>query len=208
MEQKTYRIVKNMLLPFKTTIIIDEDFLQVGKKKVNWKDVKACSCHVQSINGAMNYIVALDGVNGEKVQLNIVHNIAASKKKKDMFAEIYNTTVSQLEKHHIIPKAQDILKDIEKGNEVTLAKAVFSNKGVEILKGMMKKEKIFLPMEEVDIQFLDGSGGFDICSKNNRKTHQFIQLANPDSRYILEVMSKLVTPSEKKVADTAPDLPS
>lgn len=197
-----------MLLPFKTTIIIDEDFLQVGKKKINWKDVKACSCHIQSINGAMNYIVALDGVNGEKVQLNIVHNLAASKKKKEMFADIYNTTLSQLEKHHIIPRSQEILKEIERGDEVTLAKTVFSNKGVEILKGMMKKEKIFLPMEEVDIQFLDGSGEFDICSKNNRKTHQFIQLANPDSRYILEVMSNFVTPAERTAADAAPDIPS
>jgi len=207
MEQKNFRIVKNILLPIKTNITIDEDFIQIGKKKINWRDVKACSAHIMSVNRATNYIVAMDGINGEKVQLNIVHALTAKKKKKEDFADIYNSTIAQLEKYHILPKAAEIMKDIERGNEVTLAKAVFSNKGVEVLKGLVKKEKVFIPMEDINLEFVDGSGGFNLISKSNSKDRQFIQMANPDSRYILEIMSNFVEAPQQPVADAAPDTP-
>ena len=207
MEQKNYKIVKNILWPVKTPITLDEDFIQMGKKKINWKDVKACSAHIMSVNKATNYIVSMDGVNGEKLSLNIVHALTAKKSKKETFADIYYTTIAQLEKYHIHPRATEILKDMERGNEVTLAKAVFSQKGVEILKGMMKKEKVFIPMEDIDVQFIDGSGGFNLCSKANPKNRQFIQMASPDSRYILAIMANFVEQPDAPVADAAPDTP-
>lgn len=142
---------------------------------------------------------------GGKLQLNIVHALTAKKKKKEEFADIYYTTVSQLEKYHIHPRAAEILSELERGNKVTLAKAVFTKHGVEVLKGMVKKEKVFIPMEDVDVQFVDGSGGFQILSKSNPKKRQFIEMAKPDSRYILAVMANFVEAPKEPVADPAPD---
>ncbi len=207
MEQKTYSIIKNFLFPVKTKVVLDEDFIQMGKKKMNWKDVKSCSCHIMSVNKATNYIVTMEDVNRKKLQINIVHSLTAKKEKKEIFADIYDTTVEQLQKYHVQPRAQEALNNIQKGNEVTLAKAVISNKGVEILKGMVKKEKVFIPMEDAEIQFIDGSGGFNISSIENPKNRQFIQMSNPDARCILAVLGQLVTPPKEAVGDAAPDAP-
>lgn len=192
MELKTYRIVKNMLLPLKTNIIIDDAFFQVGKKKIEWQNIKACSCYIQSVNRGMNYIIALDGVNKESVYLNIVHNIAASKSKKETFAEIYNLALEQIEIHHILPKANEYIKELERGNEVTIEKVRVSISQVEINVGLIKKEKVTLPMEDIELQFIDGSGGFGIGSKTNKKQFQHIIMAGSESRYLLQVMRHLL----------------
>ena len=135
------------------------------------------------------------------------HALTAKKDKKETFADIYYTTVAQLEKYHIHPRATEILNEMDRGGEVTLAKAVFTKQGVEVLKGLVKKEKVFIPMDDIDVQFVDGSGGFNLISKSNSKNRQFIEMAKPDSRYILAVMANFVKAPEQPVADAVPDTP-
>ena len=82
--------------------------------------------------------------------------------------------------------------DIQAGKEIEYKGATLSNKGIKGKKAM-KKEEIFIAAEDIQLMHRDGSGGFDVASKQNpNKDRLFIQYqGNPDARFLLATLEKM-----------------
>lgn len=192
MEKKTFRIVKNILWPFKSTIEIGPDGISNNGKMIKWEDMTAFSCSITSINKAMNYIIACDQKEGKGIYLNFIVAITGSKKKKRKFAEIYDMAHEGFTKHLIMPKSQNMFDEIQAGKEITVAGAMVSKNSVVVTKGMMKKEKITIPLNEIELQHPSGTGGFRIASTQNKKDYQHFDYGGGESRYLLALLEKML----------------
>ncbi len=193
MENKTYSIIKNILWPFKTTIEIGPEVISMSGKTIKWKEIESFISHIVSVNNGMNYIIAINDNNKTSININMVHNMLAAKAKKEKFAEIYENILEKITKQHILPKTEYMMNEIANGRELKIGGVLVSNRKVQISKGLIKKEKLILPLNMTKIVFIDGSGGFRIASTSNDKDFQHISLADPESRYLLHLMTKLTT---------------
>lgn len=192
METKQFRFVKNMLWPVKTTIEVGPGGIKHKNDLVPWQEIDAFSYGITSINRAMNYVVVYQDKQGKGHSLNYVVSLFGSKKKKSMMAELYGMLHEGFTTHHVAPKAQELVAKIRAGETIPLQGCQVSQQGVEIQKGLVKKEKIFIPAEDVQLGSRDGSGGFDIFSAKDRKSSMFIQFqGGAESRYLLAVLNQL-----------------
>ncbi len=191
MEKKTFRFVKNFLFPFKSTLEIGPEGVTDKGKFVAWKDMSSCAYSITSINGAMNYIIHYTDKDGKLHQLNYIVGLAGSKAKKAMFAEIYQLFHQGFSEHIILPKVEAALHELSRGREVRFAGATIASNGVTVPRVMKKKDKIFIPKEEIQIIHRDGSGGFDVQSASNPKDRGFFQYATQEARELLATLEQL-----------------
>lgn len=198
MEKKTFRFIKNILLPIKSTIEVGPEGVLNKGKFVAWKDMKSCNYSITSINGAMNYIIHYTDQHDKFHQLNFIVAITGSKSKKAMFSEIYSMFHEGFSEHIILPRSEATTQAISRGQEVVLAGATISKKGVHVPRALKKKDQVFIPLEEIQIEHRDGSGGYDVQSASNPKDRGFFQYAQPESRELLATLEKLC-PAQSRV---------
>ena len=198
MEKKTFKIIKNMLFPVKTTIEMGPEGITYKGKFVAWNDIVDFSYSITSINRALNYQISYSDKNGKNYILHFMHSIAGSKKKKEIFAEIYGMFHEGVTNALILPNAKKWADDIRKGLEVTLAGAIITNKGITVPKPMRKKQTFFIPWDQIEIEHRDGSGGFDVKSNTMPKERGFFQYSIVGSRYLLATLEQLF-PEQAKV---------
>lgn len=192
MEKKTFKIIKNLLFPVKSTIEIGPEGILNKKKFVRWEDIDKFSYAINSINGAMNYIVGYTEKDGKGHAINFIVTLTGSKKKKAMFAEIYQMLHEGFTKHHIKPLSEKYFGEIQAGKEVNLAGTTLSKKGIQGKKGMLKKQDLFIPAEDIKLVHRDGSGGFDVASIQNPKEALFFTYqGGHDSRILLAILEKM-----------------
>jgi hypothetical protein len=193
MKTKKYSIIKSILWPFKTTIEIGADLITMNGKTIKWKEIESFCCHIISVNNGMNYIISIIDKQKKSIKINMVHNMLAAKAKKEKFAEIYESILANITKQHILPKTENMLHELLKGKELKISGVLMTADKVEISKGIIKKEKLNLPVNMIKLVFHEGTGGFRISSKSNEKDSQHIPLADPESRYLLLLLTKLTT---------------
>lgn len=191
METKTFKIVKNMLFPIRSVIEIGSEGIANKGKFVAWENIKEFSCSITSVNRAMNYIIAYDDNYGKGYTLNFIVTIVGSKKKKAMFYEIFAMFHEGVITHHILPKSKQWFDKIEAGEEITLAGSNLSKKGIEVEIGMMRKEKVFIPYENIKIEHPNGIGGFRVVSSKNKKHFQHFLYPGTETRYLLAVLERM-----------------
>jgi hypothetical protein len=153
--------------------------------------MESCTYSITSINKAMNYIIHYTDKSGKNYQLNYIVSIAGSKKKKAMFAEIYQMFHEGFSEHLIIPKAEESIRLLDRGTELNLAKAVINHEQITVPKVMKRKQTVSIPRDKVQIVHRDGSGGFDIQNVDNTKERGFFQYAMPEVRELLATLEKL-----------------
>lgn len=139
----------------------------------------------------MNYIIHYTDKSGKTHRLNYIVTVIGSKKKKQMFMEIYQMFHEGLSKHVILPKAGKLAEDVKKGLEVELANATLNNQGITVAKPLKKKQSVFIPYNEIKLTHRDGSGGFDVQSSVNDKERGYFQFELPESRILLATLEKL-----------------
>lgn len=205
MEKKIFKIIKNILIPIKTTIEIGPEGISYKGKFTKWENIVGFSCRLEIINGAKNYTIAYDDSSGKGYIINFIVSLMGSKKKKQMFAEIYEMALIGFEEHLVKPKVVGLLNEIELGKELELEKAQLSREGISITKGMMKKEKIFIPIEDVMLNYPEGTGGFRVISKKNSKDFQHFPYGGADSRYLLAILQNLVKEQKDEGLNSVPD---
>ena len=120
-----------------------------------------------------------------------MHSIAGSKKKKATFSEIYHMFHEGVTTHHILPKSKQWADDIRNGKDITLAGATINKEGITVPKVMRKKQTVFIPWNEIEIEHRNGSGGFDVQRATNIKERGFFQYAGGESRYLLATLEQL-----------------
>lgn len=191
MEKKTFRFVKNILFPFKSTVEIGPDGVTNKGKFTAWKDITACTYSITSVNGAMNYIIFYTDNHGKRHQLNYIVALTGSKSKKEMCAEIYQMFHEGFTTHLILPTVYKALHQLEQGMEVQLAGTTVTKKGITVPKGFIIKGPVFIPMEHILIEHRKGAGGFDVLSSANRKDHGFFPFESPEARELLALLEHL-----------------
>lgn len=158
-----------MLWPFKTNLEISDLGIDNHGKKVKWEDITEFSYGIQIINGANNYVITYKDKNGKKSTLNYIVSLVGSKKKKEMFAEIYALLERGFTTKLLNPMVANLKAKVDAGETVNLCKCEVNNSGITIQKGMLKKEAVHIPWEEVELSSPEGSGNLVITSSANKK---------------------------------------
>jgi len=189
METKEFRFIKNMLWPFKTTIVVGPEGITNKNKLVRWQDITTFSYGIQVINRALNYVIAYDDKDGKGHILNYMHSIVGSKKKKAMMAELYEMIHEGFTAHHIAPKVKELADKVRAGETVTVGGCDISQQGVSVTR---KKEKVLIQARDVQLESRKNSGGFDIVSAQNKKLGTYVPFRGvADSRHLLALLNEL-----------------
>lgn len=188
METKTYKIVKNYLWPFPSTIEIGSDGILSKGKLISWNSIEGFSHHIIRENSGTIYSTVLVDHNKKYHNLAILAGDNATDEKKQLFAEIYSTIAKGLTEFVLVPKVKSNLKLLKSGRELILEKAVVTNKGIQVRKGMLKKETVFIPLDEIRIEHTEGAGGFKVFSSVKYKDAEFFSYEGGETRFLLATL--------------------
>jgi len=196
METKEFKFIKNILWPVKSIVRIGDDGIFNKGHLVSWNSITDFSCHIMSINGSMNYTVRYKDAIGSNHVLAYGVAMTGKKKKKQMFAELYDMILEGFYQYKIKPDTEENLEKIKAGETVELDKTKVSAKGVTIMKGLIKKEPCFIAMEDLELSYPAGSGGMRIASKVNKKDAVLISFETQKARHIDALLRCYSTPVE------------
>ncbi len=191
LETKTYKFVRNPLWPVKSTIEVSDAGISSKGNLVKWEDITEFSYLINVINGAPNYIYNYRDANGKKTIISMVALVTAKKAKKQMFEEIYHTIDQGFKEKVIAPRAKEIAAKISNGESVTLGKCILSIKGIEIRKGLVKKEPVLIPWEDVVVS-PPQQGAYFISSAKDKKDSMSISYETSKDSRLLEGVLKLM----------------
>lgn len=198
MEKKTYSVVKNILLPIKSTIEIGPEGILNKKKFTKWEEIDTFSYSLKIVNGGRLYSITYNTKDNKRNQLHFTVSLTGSKKKKQLFEDIYNHFHIGFTDKVIYPKSEEIVKKIESGETVEIAKAKLSKNQITIRPGIMKKKSADINLTDLRISHVDGSGGFNVSSKTDDKSNALFLYEIPETRVLLATLERLV-PSQAQI---------
>lgn len=193
LETKTFKFVRNPLWPKKSILEISDSGINNKGKLVKWEDITEFAYHLKLINGSPNYTYTYKDQNGKRTMINMVALATAKKAKKALFEEIYWAFDAGFKEKVIAPRAQDVAAQISNGESVTIGKCILSMKGIEIRKGIIKKEPVLIAWDDV-VLTPPNQGVFGISSAQNKKDYMGISYElNKEARMlegVLQVMTR------------------
>ena len=184
METKEFKIVRNILWPVKSSVIIGDDGINNNGKLVRWDEIDRFSlCH-NRINSADQYLVEYWKKGGKRDYMSVVVGLLAKKKKKQMGAELYLMLQHGFEEKLIKPKLEKLIAEHNAGYIFEVAGCKISPEDFRFVKGLIQKEGVILPWIDVRITYPDGVGGIQIYSEKNSSDRIIVQTNNVESRYL------------------------
>lgn len=191
LETKTFKFVRNPLWPKKATLEISDTGITNKGKLTKWEDLAEVSYNVKLINGSPNYMYNYKDKNGKKTMINMVALATAKKAKKAMFEEIYIHLDRGFKEKFFVPKAKEMAEKISNGENVAVGKCQLSIKGIEIRKGLIKKEPAFISWDDVLVT-PPQQGAYSIYSAQNKKTAMVISYELNKEAHMLETALKIM----------------
>lgn len=195
LETKEFKFVRNFLWPFKSTLEVSDAGINNKGNMVRWEEIQECRYGLTYINGAASYLVSYKNKEGKNTIISFVVPITGSKQKKILLEDVYDTLSTGFMEKIIQPRTEEALDKIKSGQTLTLAKCKVNSSGIEILKGLLKKEPTFIPWNQVDLDYPAESGGYLLSSDQDPKKGMMIVVQEqPGSRVLEQIVKTMINP--------------
>ena len=185
LETKSFKFVRNPIWPVKAVLEISDTGINNKGKVVKWEDIAEFSYSVKLVNGSPSYMYQYKDKNGKRNTISMVVLATGKKSKKQMFEEIYWAMDRGFKEKVVGPRAKEMAEKIGMGESFTVGKCQLSIKGIEIRKGLIKKEPAFIPWEDVVLN-PPAEGAYSISSAQNKKTAMYISYETHKEARMLE----------------------
>ncbi len=185
LETKSFKFVRNPLWPVKAVLEISDQGINNKGKLVKWEDITEFMYSVKLVNGSPSYMYNYRDKAGKKNIISMVVLATGKKSKKQMFEEIYWAMDQGFKEKVVAPRAKEMAEKIGMGESFEVGKCKLSIKGIEIRKGLIKKEPAFIPWEDVVLN-PPNQGAYAISSAQNKKTAMYINYETHKEARMLE----------------------
>ncbi len=185
LETKEFKIVRNILWPVKSTIVISDAGINNNGKIVNWDEIDRFTlCHNRINNSADQYLVEYWKKDGKRSYMSVVVGILAKRKKKDAGRGIFLALQQGFDEKLIKPRLEKLIAEHTSGNVFELAGCKISPEDLRFVKGLISKEGVILPWIDVRLTYPDGVGGIQIYSEKKSSDKIIVQTSHQEYRYL------------------------